>query len=51
MNWIEIDTFLRGLIAVAKSEKQLYDDVMKKFSWNRSQAKAAIKPLQKRKMK
>tara|TARA_Y100000389_G_scaffold20665_1_gene17796 strand:+ start:2849 stop:3013 length:165 start_codon:yes stop_codon:yes gene_type:complete len=51
MNWIEIDTFLRGLIDVAKDEEQLYNDAMKKFSWNRSQAEAAIKPLQKRKLK
>ena len=45
MNWIEIDQFLFGLIAAAKSEDQLYEDAMKKFSWNQSQAEAAIKPL------
>ena len=46
MNWIEIDKFLYGLISAAKSEEQLYADAMKKFTWNRSQAEAAIKPLQ-----
>jgi hypothetical protein len=48
MNWIEIDKFLCVLIIAAKSEEQLYADAMKKFNWNRSQADAAIKPLQKR---
>jgi hypothetical protein len=48
MNWIEIDKFLYGLIHAAKDEEQLYKDAMKKFSWNRSQAEAAIKPLLKR---
>ena len=48
MNWIEIDKFLRGLINAAESEEQLYIDAMKKFSWNKSQAEAAIKPLQSR---
>tara|TARA_Y100000389_G_scaffold149538_1_gene148910 strand:+ start:354 stop:569 length:216 start_codon:yes stop_codon:yes gene_type:complete len=47
-NWIEIDRFLRGLIDTAKSEEQLYADAMKKFSWNNSQAEAAIRPLLKR---
>ena len=48
MNWIEIDKFLYGLIHASKDEEQLYKDAMKKFSWNRSQAEAAIKPLQSR---
>lgn len=48
MNWIEIDKFLLGLIAASKSQEQLYADAMKKFSWNQSQADAAIKPLLKR---
>ena len=48
MNWLEIDKFLYGLINAAKSEEQLYADAMKKFSWNKSQAEAAIKPLQSR---
>lgn len=48
LNWIEIDKFLYGLIHASKDEEQLYKDAMKKFSWNRSQAEAAIKPLQQR---
>ena len=48
MNWIEIDKFLYGLIDAAKDREQIYKDAMKKFSWNRSQAEAAIDPLIKR---
>ena len=32
----------------SKDDEQLYKDAMKKFSWSRDQAEAAIKPLQKR---
>jgi hypothetical protein len=46
MNWIEIDKFLHSLIDVAKTDEQLYKDAMKRFSWTRRQAEAAIKPLQ-----
>ena len=45
MNWIEIDKFLYGLIAVSKDEEQLYKDAMKKFNWDRRQAEVAINPL------
>ena len=48
MNWIEIDKWLVGLMRASKDDEQLYKDAMKKFSWSRSQAEAAIKPLQKR---
>lgn len=48
MNWIEIDKWLVGLMQASKDDEQLYRDAMKKFSWTRSQAEAAIKPLQKR---
>ena len=48
MNWIEIDKWLVTLMQTSKDDEQLYKDAMKKFSWNRSQAEAAIKPLQKR---
>lgn len=48
MNWIEIDKFLYGLIAVSKDEEQLYKDAMKKFNWDRRQAEVAINPLLKR---
>ena len=48
MNWIEIDKWLVGLMRASKDDEQLYRDAIKKFSWSRSQAEAAIKPLQKR---
>ena len=48
MNWIEIDKWLVGLMQATKDDEQLYKDAMKKFSWSRSQAEAAIKPLQNR---
>ena len=48
MNWIEIDKWLVTLMQASKDDEQLYKDAMKKFSWSRSQAEAAIKPLQKR---
>ena len=48
MNWIEIDKWLVTLMQASKDDEQLYKDAMKKFSWSRSQAEAAIKPLLKR---
>lgn len=45
MNWIEIDKWLVGLMRASKDDEQLYRDAMKKFSWSRNQAEAAIKPL------
>ena len=48
MNWIEIDKWLVTLMQASNDDEQLYKDAMKKFSWSRSQAEAAIQPLQKR---
>ena len=48
MNWMQIDTFLYGLINTSKSKDQLYQTAKAHFKWNDVQVESAVGPLLKR---